>query len=62
MPKDARGKALAEAKRAQLDYERNRQPVALGGGAVGGFVAVDQAEARLRFVGRDVESNPAAVG
>lgn len=23
MPKDAKGKALAEAKRAQLDYERN---------------------------------------
>lgn len=23
MPKDAKGKALAEAKRAQLDYEQN---------------------------------------
>jgi hypothetical protein len=23
VPKDAKGKALAEAKRAQLDYERN---------------------------------------
>ena len=23
MPEDAKGKALAEAKRAQLDYERN---------------------------------------
>jgi hypothetical protein len=38
-----------------------RSAVALSGCTVGGFVAIDQAEAWLRFVGRDVESDPAAV-
>lgn len=41
---------------------RDGEPVAFGGGSVGGLIAVDQAEARPRLVGLDVESNPAAVG
>jgi hypothetical protein len=41
---------------------RDGQPVALGGSAIGGLVAVDQAKPRLPFLGGNVESNPAAVG
>jgi hypothetical protein len=56
-------RALSSAAvRLEAGTRCDSQPVALGGGAVGGFVAIDQAEARLRFVGWDVESDPAAVG
>lgn len=37
------------------------EPVTLGRSSVGGFVAIDQAEAWLGFVGWEVESDPAAV-
>ncbi len=48
--------------RLKAGARRDGEPVALGGGAVGGFIAVDQPEARLCLVAWDVESDPAAVG
>lgn len=41
---------------------RDRQPVALGGSAIGGLVAVDQPKTGLFGVRGNVEPNAAAVG
>src|ERR1700683_153622 len=41
---------------------RDGEPAALGGGAVGWLVAVDETEARLALVGGDVETDSSAVG
>jgi len=46
----------------QIGAGRDRLPVGLGGGAVGGFVAVDLAKARFPIVGWDIEPDSAEVG